>query len=79
LISDLLVLVLYLHSDIKVNDFQAKVAVNKKVVRLDIPVSDTEPVEIRETLDEAQADLNDLAFKFFRSELDTIRDALHFG
>jgi len=79
LVTDLLVLVLYLHSDIKVNDFQAKVAVNKKVVRLDIPVSDTEPVEIRETLDEAQADLNDLAFKFFRSELDTIRDALHFG
>jgi len=65
---------------IKVNDFQAKVAVNKKVVRLDIPVSDTEPVEIRETIDEARrADLNDLGSKPFRRKLDKICHTLHFG
>jgi hypothetical protein len=42
LVVDLLVLVLYLHGDIKVDDFQAKVLVDEKVVGLDVPVSDTE-------------------------------------
>jgi len=51
---------------------------NKKVARLDIPVGDTELIEICETLDAAQADLNDLAFKCFRSELNIICGALHF-
>jgi len=45
------ILILYLHSDIEVNDFQAKVAINKEVMRL---VSDTEPVKIRETLTRSQ-------------------------
>ena len=40
MVIDPLVFVLYLHSDIKleVNDLQAEVMVNKKVVQFDIPV-----------------------------------------
>jgi len=40
MVIDLLVFILYLHSDIKleVNDLQAEVMVNKKVVQFDIPV-----------------------------------------
>jgi hypothetical protein len=44
MVIDLLVLVLYLHCNIEVNDFQAEVVVDKKVVRLDITVSDTVPL-----------------------------------
>ena len=58
-----LVLVLYLYSDIKVDRFQGKVLVDNKVVGLDVPVSNTVFVKIREALDEAQADLRDPAVK----------------
>jgi len=57
---DHLVLVLYLHSDIEVDNFLAKVPVDKKVFGLDVPVSDAELVKIRDALDEAPADLRDL-------------------
>jgi hypothetical protein len=63
LVINLLVLVLYLHSDIKVDRFQGKVLVDNKVVGLDVPVSNTVFVKIREALDEAQADLRDPAVK----------------
>jgi hypothetical protein len=69
LIIDLLVLVLHSHRDIKIDDFQAKVPVDDKVVGLDIPVSDTAHVKIRDAFDEAQADLNNLAFKPLRPVL----------
>lgn len=41
--------------------FKQKVLVNKKVLGLNILVSDAELVKIREALDKTQADLNDLA------------------
>jgi hypothetical protein len=63
----LVVLVLYSHRDIKIDDFQAKV--DDKVVGLNVAVSNTALVKIRDTLNEAQADLNNLAFKFLRNNV----------
>ena len=77
LVTDLLVLVLHSHRDVKIDDFQTKVLfdIDNKVVRLDIPVSDTMPVKIREAFDEVPADLND----FVRSGRKTSIDAPQFG
>ena len=75
---DLLVLVLYSHCNVEVDNLQAEVFV-KKVVRLDIPVGYMVLVKIREALDEAPADLANLAFKSDRSELDVILDDDHYG
>ena len=47
-------LVLYLHGDIKVDNLQAKVSVDNKVVGLDIPVGNTEFVKKRDAPDEPQ-------------------------
>jgi len=53
LIIDLLVLVLYSHRSIKVDDLQAKLPVDNLVVGFDIPVGDSVPVEILKAIDEA--------------------------
>ena len=52
-IIDLLILILYLQSDIEVNDFQTKSLVHEKVIGLDIPMGDTKPMEVPEAFDEA--------------------------
>jgi hypothetical protein len=57
------VLVAYSHSDIEVDNFQTKVRVDDKVFGLDVSMGDTELVKIRDTLDEAPADLSDLPIK----------------
>jgi hypothetical protein len=57
---DHLVLVAYFHSDIEVDDFQAKVPVDNEIFGPDVPVGDTVLVKICDTLDEAPADLSDL-------------------
>jgi hypothetical protein len=67
-----------LHSDIEVDNFLAKVPVDKKVFGLDVPVSDAELVKIRDALDEAPADLRDLPIKLVRCERDMICDGIHF-
>ena len=79
LVIDLLVLVLYSHCDIEVDNLQAEVFVEKKVVRLNIPVGYVVLVKIREALDEAQAELGNLAFSSVRTELDVTLDGDHFG
>ena len=88
LVVDLFVLILY-HCGIKVDNFQAKVLVDEKVVGFDVPVGDTVFMKIRKSL-EAPADLNfksagassrslnDLAFKLLRSEYNVNIDAAHF-
>ena len=48
-----LVIVLHLNSKIKIDEVQTKVVVDKKVVGLEVPVSNTVLVKIRE----AQVDL----------------------
>jgi hypothetical protein len=55
---DHLVLAFYSHSEIEVDNFQGKVHVDNKVIGLDVTVSDTEPVKIRDALDEAPTDLS---------------------
>jgi hypothetical protein len=77
--TDLLVLVLYLYSDIKVDYFDATVLVDKRVVWLDVHVSDTVLMKIRKALDEAPADLISLTIKFVRMFRDIIRDGGRFG
>ena len=79
LVVDLLVLVLYSHGDIKVGDFQTEVPVNKKVIGLEVPVSDSKTVKKREAIDEGPADLNDTLAKFLGSVFHAIRDRVHFG
>jgi len=64
LVIDLLILVLYSHCGVEVGDYQAEVfVVDKKVVRLNISMGDTVLVKIREALDQAQAELGNLAFR----------------
>jgi hypothetical protein len=58
-----LVLVVYFHSDIEVDNFKTKVPVDNKAFGLDVPVGDTELVKIRDALDKAPADLSDLPIK----------------
>ena len=72
---DFLILVLHLYGNIKLRNFQTKVPIDKKVVRLDVPVSDTELVNMRETLDRALANLIDLSIKWIvGDDLEVISD-----
>jgi len=62
LVIELLVLVLYSHCDVEVDNLQTEFFAENKVVRLDIPVGYMVLVKIRNALDKAQADLGYLAF-----------------
>jgi hypothetical protein len=79
MVIDLLVFVLHLQGNVEIDDFQAKVLVQEKIVGLDVPVSDAQPVQICEALDEPPTNSGGLAIKLFGSELDVIRDGVHFG
>jgi len=75
---NLLIFILDFHRDIEINDFQTKAPVDDKIVGLDIPVSDTEPVKIRDALDETPADLNNLAFNLLWGGPGAIHDGDQF-
>jgi len=79
LVVDLINLVLYSHCNVEIDNLQAEVFIQEKVVRLDIPVGYMVLVKIREALDEAPADLGNLASKSVRSELEVTLDGEHFG
>ena len=59
-----------MHSDIEVDYFQGKIAVDNEVAGLNVPVTDKQLVEIRDALDEAPADLSDLPMKSATCERD---------
>ena len=75
-IIDLLILILYLQSDIEVNDFQTKSLVHEKVI-LDMPMGDTKPMEVPEAFDEPLADLVNPARKLARGDAKVIRCCVH--
>jgi hypothetical protein len=76
---DLLILTLYLQSDIKIDNLQTKCAIDEKIVGLDIPMGDTKPMKMPEAFDEALTELIDLARELHRSDPEIIRDGVHFG
>jgi len=79
LIINLLVLIFNFHGDIKIDNLQAKIVVDKEVVRLDVPVRNTVLVKVCEAVDEAPAELSDLVGKFIRRRVEEIRDRGQFG
>jgi len=56
-VIDLLVVVLYSRREIKIDDFQAEVLVDKMIVGFDIPMSDTVLVKIRDVSESEELQL----------------------